>query len=221
METAADKYISHGKAAQNYPDWEPGCPGSTHCNISNANKVSPRRITIGHQPRCISCGDLHYNHESILCENCAGTAYYCEGCGARVDEDDAYLVNGEVYCRDCVEFCEVCGEAILPEDGYETRNGYVCGYCCDRDYCYPVDEDDYYYPIEDCVYCEETGEWYLGSNEGYTWHYCCECGAVVPDNDTYMCYKGAYCEDCFNHLPEEVIKAFNDGEPEPEEGGIE
>lgn len=60
----------------------------------------------------------------------------CEHCGTTVELSDGEYLDGEFYCRHCLDdltiVCENCGERILREESVEER---ICQTCYDVNYC--------------------------------------------------------------------------------------
>jgi len=71
-----------------------------------------KKMVIGKNPICPSCGTTHTNESSILCERCTQSYdYYCDRCNSGFDEYDSdavYTADGRRFC------CEECARA----DGY-------------------------------------------------------------------------------------------------------
>jgi len=81
---------------------------------------------------CDQCGELvevsgdEYEEVVVeqgryVCEDCRGPVYYCAGCGERLDEEDVYTHDDDVYCHSCWE--DVLGEFQREEE----RECVVCG----------------------------------------------------------------------------------------------
>ena len=195
-------YIVDGYGALNYPDWHPGCPGSSHVTVTVPAGKKPAHITVGHAPRCICCGETYEETESIICESCRGTVYYCEHCGERIDEYNAIYIEGYGYCcNDCVTYCEHCGEYHLESEMVNTADGYVCRSCFEDCYTY-VESRDNYYLYDDCV-CDVNGNAHHVDDQGETWEYCYECGEVIPMNELVEHDGHLYCSTCVPDLDEE------------------
>lgn len=80
-------------------------------------------ITIGKKALCPCCGDEYISTEdSFLCDTCiaendADEEFYCHccGCGCHIyDDDDAVIINGDIYCEKCKE--EMKGIEFYEED---------------------------------------------------------------------------------------------------------
>lgn len=109
----------------------------------------------------------------------------CAECGCVVKREEAFEVNGELYCAECVVECYECGEVILKADGvYCAENDEIyCEHCAGRE----------------LVWCEHCESYALDINAhlvrtsrrgGYeTW--CENC----IDNDAVECAEcGEYCD---------------------------
>lgn len=87
-----------------YPDYK----SCDDCNVSYLRRVdgllNEKRIVIGHNPICISCGDEHRRNDTLICNGCLGYET-CAKCGA-VIEDTYYAtqIEGKWYCDEgCAE----------------------------------------------------------------------------------------------------------------------
>jgi hypothetical protein len=67
---------------------------------------------IGHPVYCLECADEVHSADSLLCDVCVGVTT-CVRCDNQVDIEDAYNIDGQWYCGDCVEQCEPCGEVFV------------------------------------------------------------------------------------------------------------
>ena len=60
----------------------------------------------------------------------------CEHCGTTVELSDGEYLDGEFYCRHCLDdltiVCENCGERVLRGESVEEQ---ICQTCYDEDYC--------------------------------------------------------------------------------------
>lgn len=67
---------------------------------------------------CIWCGEITNNFDcenELLCYDCESQEqFYCEECGTRISDEEAYCINGNYYCYDC--FCEL---VVYP---YDSQN---------------------------------------------------------------------------------------------------
>lgn len=76
------------------------------------------RVNYSGYRSCIWCGEITNNFESeneLLCCDCESRErFYCEECGARINDEEAYCLNGDYYCYDC--FCEL---AVYPYDSQD------------------------------------------------------------------------------------------------------
>lgn len=170
--------VRKGSCATCYPDWDSQGNLCSTSIIKGKADESLDGIVLGYQPICITCGEYHHNTENISC--CQDySEYTCEDCGRMLDEDDVYWVNGDPYCRECVDYCHCCSEYTREETTYiESEDIYVCESCleyyyywCDeceeyhnRDYCTWLDVYDKYV-CDDCIeeyyeQCDECGKYY-------------------------------------------------------------
>ena len=85
----------------------------------------------------------------------------CEHCGTTVELSDGEYLDGEFYCRHCLDdltiVCENCGERVLRGESVEER---ICQTCYDEDYCrcdccgHLMHNDDYNY-YNGYTYCDD------------------------------------------------------------------
>ena len=148
----ASKYIySRGTHYRDYEHY-------SNCTISRIKgSENDALVQVGSRPICIHCGDFHSNEDNISC--CP--KYICSDCGEELREDDIYWINGEAYCRSCVEYCCICEEYVREGRStyIESEEGYVCNDC----------RNNYYFRCDDC------GEWIHESR------------TVCLDDDTVLC----------------------------------
>lgn len=140
--SACHKAIVHGTGAMNYPDYF----NYDDCNVSYLGQPEAeknfKKITVGHAPICISCGEYHDDSNGIECPKCRKHYIaYCSHCGRGIAEDDCYI-----YCEDndsyyCDEDCAERSDVVHCEDD----DRYHCSYNCYRD--------------------EWSGDWYYGEPE--------------------------------------------------------
>ena len=164
-----------------YRDYEHSSFSPSLSTLRNVNKTFTR-IKIGHDAKCICCGNTNHNQSALECEDCfEDTLGYCEYCGGTVYRDSDYIeIDGRYYCcgscaenngyryvssrgdwydEDDVICCERCGNYELIDESIETNDGYY--YCSER--C-----------AENAGYIEIDGEWYDESDVAY----CNDCGTV-------------------------------------------
>ena len=91
----------------------------------------------------------------------------CACCGCEIDDDDYYLVEGDVVCPTCYEdecgSCDRCGTFIYSENAVTDSDHFLCQCCYDDHYtrCYDCDRivhnDDSYYAdgYDFCYNCYE------------------------------------------------------------------
>ena len=199
-------YVEKGDDATCYPDWEPGCPGSSHCSISKlkgSNKFP--KIILGKAPICIECGYEHDTDKSITCCSTPG-GERCVRCGDIISRNDVRWIDDDPYCSECTYCCEDCEEYIAVGDEYEVKyylggrvyTKYICG-DCKRDYS-RCDCCGAYWHDDDMATTEEGG-WYCPNCED-SWNYCGKCEEChdvdyMTWDDEDGCY---YCNDCYNEI---------------------
>lgn len=199
--TVINKYVKKGNDATCYPDWQPGCPGSSNIILS-APKGSPIvEMTVGAQPICVTCGRPHSITQSISCEG----QYSCSVCGDFLSEDDAFWCEDveECRCSDHMFYCEECDNCYAIENltrvnvnryGGKTYDN-LCPECANRTafMCMDCGEMwgiEYNYNIDGLDYCPECAD-------DYDALFCEECGNahtidnLIEYNDYLFC-----CQDC-------------------------
>ena len=109
----------------------------------------------------------------------------CSECGAVLTEQTASVIDGEIYCPDCLErlttTCDCCGRRILRCDAESDDCIMLCRHCYEYSY----------------TRCEGCG--CIISNDE----------ANYVDGDDYP-----YCDECYRKIEEEPIKSYG-YKPEP------
>lgn len=67
-------------------------------------------LTIGSPSRCLCCGQIHTNHNSLKCS--CDPVIVCKSCGKTVPEHQSNYLDGAFYCNSCVHTCAACGRWI-------------------------------------------------------------------------------------------------------------
>lgn len=111
------------------------------------------------------------------------TCVECCDCGGDVEVSDAYTVDGDYFCNDCVIVCERCEEVVRNSDA--TRAG-DCYYCSDN--C--ASEAGW-------IYCDDCEEWRDSDCSTYIEGH----GTVCERCRDSGCYR--YCEECGNDYEED------------------
>ena len=123
-----NKYVkSTGTHYRDYDNFE-------NCTISILQRYKDScttRITIGHYPICVECGEEHREQNIInCCSGQHGPSHTCPHCGSVEYEENMRFMDGEWYCAHCVSFCNECGRYHLNEDMTEATGwGMVCKQC--------------------------------------------------------------------------------------------
>ena len=107
-----------------------------------------------------------------------------------VEGEDYVIINGRIFCMDCVEKCPDCGRYFLKMNGYCINGVYYCRDCvviCED--CHgavprsrAAEYEGYYF----CPDCMTT---------------CADCGEDIPYMYGYRCVDdedNVYCESCIN-----------------------
>ena len=109
----------------------------------------------------------------------------CSECGAVLTDRTASVIDGEIYCPDCMErlttTCDCCGRRILRCDAESDGCIMLCRHCYEYSY----------------TRCEGCG--CIVSNDE----------ANYVDGDDYP-----YCDECYRKIEEEPIKSYG-YKPEP------
>ena len=109
----------------------------------------------------------------------------CSECGAVLTEQTSSVIDGEIYCPDCMErlttTCDCCGRRILRCDAESDGCIMLCRHCYEYSY----------------TRCEGCG--CIVSNDEVNY----------VDGDDYP-----YCDECYRKLEEEPIKSYG-YKPEP------
>lgn len=109
-------------------------------------------LHIGGDSYCVDCGDVmdsdYDGAEELQCCNCLNNHSYCHRCGCEID-DDAYEIDGEVYCDDCTFYCEYHNEREVAYDDY--GDSLIFGEAVAR--CDKCDEPEF---TNNMIYVEET-----------------------------------------------------------------
>ncbi len=125
-----------------YRDWNEG-----KASVLSKLKYSDPYFKIGEEVPCLD--DCYYdleNNDTLIRKN----RCYCDHCGNRIPEEDAYCINDSYYCEECADElfyrCKSCGKYIDKEiDEYMVIDGDI--YCedCANMIDYVIDE------YQDCV----------------------------------------------------------------------
>lgn len=109
----------------------------------------------------------------------------CSECGAVLTEQTSSVIDGEIYCPDCMErlttTCDCCGRRILRCDAESDGCIMLCRHCYEYSY----------------TRCEGCGCIISNDEVNYV------------DGDDYP-----YCDECYRKLEEEPIKSYG-YKPEP------
>lgn len=181
-------YGTHYKDYYNFSD----------CNVSylknETDEINTYTINIGHDPICPSCGRVHYEEETIECDNCYKDNYTCYHCGRTAE--DMHEIDGDYYCEDCCFYCEYHDEWETGDYTYIENYGRVC--------------DDALNYSDNFIYCDNCCEWYYEDDDSvYTEdgnYYCsAECAAnagytMLDNGDWYPNDEVYYCEHCNTYV---------------------
>lgn len=176
----------------------------SNCNLSviKGEEGNEKVFTVGHAPICIECGCEHSESECINCCN-NPISLQCNGCGCEISEDDAIYIDGEAYCRDCVDYCDCCEEYHRSESTWiEDRHIYVCEHCL-NEYYSCCEWCNRYYDMDDMHYVEGEGD---VCPDCFEEHFCeCEsCNTNVRRSNAQRIGRYYYCDDCAEDVEEET-----------------
>ena len=195
---AASRYIyTEGTHYEDYTYY-------SNCNLSviKGEEGNEKIFTVGHTPICIECG---CEHDESGCINCCNipNKFICNDCGDEINEEDVIWIDGEAYCRDCVDFCDCCEEYHRSESTWiNDRHIYVCESCLEEYYSYCefcnryFDNDDMHYVDDDGYVCSDCFEE----------HFCeCEsCNTNVRRINAQRIGRYYYCDDCAEDVEEKT-----------------
>lgn len=174
------------------------------CTVSlNKSIENHDRVKIGHLSICIHCGNEHDISSTICC--CDSNR--CSSCGDIIDEDDAFCIDGEWYCENCVFYCEDCGEYYPVNRSNEvvtnyTYNRLVCDACIvDYQRCRCCEQ---YYENED-MFCFEDTEDLVCEVCAENLAICACCGRAYEFNHVNDTENGLICNDCMEEHKNEAI----------------
>ena len=194
-----------------YPDYN----HYEDCNVSYLRRINgdlnTKKITVGSDPICPTCGCSHHTEDWITCPDCRGTEM-CARCGSSISEDDAVYCpdNGNYYCdsecaaNDYVYYCEDDGCYHIGDNCREDdNNGYYYYYTDDGVW---VDNENWYHSPESAMnagayYCDDDEDWHYDhttTEDGYDVYDTDNCELVTIDGYYYFCernFNGDYTKD--------------------------
>ena len=106
-----------------------------------------KEVNVGSACTCLKCGTAPItSNESFMCCDCDLEYGYfdeeiytiCDCCGRRIYREDAFIVDDDEVCEDCVKtecfYCENCEEIHYNNyrEYIESRDMYVCTYCAEH-----------------------------------------------------------------------------------------
>lgn len=193
----ASKYVE--SEGTHYRDYE----NYSNCNLSiPKGSENEETIIVGHDPICIRCGKEHSTADNI---NCCSSKYTCADCGCAIeDEDDVIYIDGETYCRDCVNYCNCCNEYTRDDVTYiESEDRYVCDDCLNEyyEYCTGCDE---YVDRDDMTYVESEDECYCRSCLEDNFCTCGRCMEIFRNRVMTEFDNEELCPDCLEEAKAEV-----------------
>ncbi len=195
----------------NYPDYE--C--YEDCNVSYLKRIdgylNKEVVAIGNEIICPECGQYHSTEDNIFCEECREERR-CRSCGERISRDDAYYLDDDWYCSNCIELCEDCQEPT-PNTTETERGRCVCDACLNNNYTWSNWLNEY---IEDDDVVETAEGRICSDYDAGGYGFCERCNEA--HNDDALIYdeesNQTLCEDCYNDL---VAEREAEAEAESEE----
>lgn len=172
-------FLRSGKGSLQYRDYN---FVSTYniINYFNKNAITKtpeeiRHLVFGGPAYCINCGEQLSDAGDLCCSfhSSLNEYYYCASCGEALTEDEAFYVDGEYYCQDCVNYCEYEEEYVLDEtfsaytysfNNHTPNSLYVCESCLDEYFIY-IPQLGQYWLIDDCIFIKEDEN----NKDGYYW----------------------------------------------------
>lgn len=166
--------------------------GLRFCNEEHAEEAGYRK--------CKYCGEwfprwrFHsdFGNNVFVCNKCFEDQHLtqCESCGRIFLEDNALIIDGEIFCsetcaNDCgFRQCISCGEWVCREDAIISSDGEsMCVTCFNRD---------------GWAVCDDCGRFVHHTNRGRYGYYCDDC---IDNHQPASCHlRGYHCgpEICFN-----------------------
>lgn len=160
-------------------------------------------LEVGHRPICIECGYTHGDSESITCCSSYRDYMVCDDCGAEIDEDDGYWIDGNFYCGDCVSYCHECNEYVHESTTRVSNDYYVCDYCLEHEYTY-CEICEEYVPNDEAVYVECDDIYVCDSCYDDNYDNCSVCGETYNHRDMVLNDNFDWvCKDCDKKEEEE------------------
>ena len=168
---------------------------------------------------------------------------FCKHCGKPVPESEAFLVDSELWCEDCMsseaDVCDHCGQlTAYPQEVHVTREDYVHGstryWCSDCADAYATECDECGGIFVDTLIRAHTIVDSDGGEElrnlcpdclHRSYFRCDDCGCYTRDDDMTTTADGSYCPACAdNHLAIEdyghtyatIFHTSGDSDPYPE-----
>lgn len=105
-------------------DWDDDCGIIAYTLTTHEPKLP---LEIGATAYCLTCGD--YLDEDEESEISCCKYVYCSDCGERILREEAYNIDGDYYCGDCVRYCEDCGEYYRRDDVHDFDGDCLCCDC--------------------------------------------------------------------------------------------
>lgn len=145
--------------------------------------------------------------------------YTCENCGRTLNEEEAFIIDGEIYCEDCESdlfaICEECGTRVKIVTMEQNREGeFICEDCIDDHYLYCAEcgelinaNEEEYIIADDEIFCEDCAEDELVETWNGELHRRYDC-TYNEFQDIYIWDYGEYdtCNNCGAMYIEELLE---------------
>lgn len=176
------RMIETGYGAEHYPDYKHY--DDINLAFLNVNKrINAKRITVGHETICPSCGTTHSDSGYLLCPDCRAPRYTCMVCGSTIRRSNGFMdSNGYWYCRECATICDRCTEVVAINDVVHTEDDYnLCPDCGNM--CHVMHNGTLVYRSRNIVTTEE-GHMYHWNDSAFC--RCGECGNATDNLRVHM-----------------------------------
>jgi hypothetical protein len=177
---------------------------SSACAMATLSGVPiPDTIEIGHAAYCISCGDTQNESNILDCCDTTSDMVECEGCYARIHEDDAIWVGDSCYCSDCVSYCEHCQENYHESEvqWVDSVRKRICDDCLAEEFTKCTDCKQFI--NKDDAYCV-NGNRYCKDCYHERFSDCDECGETFENGELTKTEDGRWvCRACYTELAEQ------------------
>lgn len=150
------------------------------------NKISHKKIKVGHKTICPECGDTHDSSDYLRCYDCREEKKHCAGCGRIVRRSRALISDsGKWFCDECGVVCENCGTVVPAHNSFTSDDGFtLCGLCFESS-CHHT-KDGYEVLRERNLVYTPKGIYYRGMWRGEEPRRCPHCRRFVTEMDVHV-----------------------------------